>query len=313
MIRIAIANVKKYKIIYTPNKLIMKPNLVKIHNGAESGEMKHFSQIIPLSKGNSLITFFEKYAEFKDYNYASALKWLKKWETNDINIEDITEEWALGFKRFLLINMSNNTASLYFAKLRCILNVAVRRGIIGINPLLYVKIPRRQPVVQRMTKKEITRLYSLKYEGTKGEVLKAFILGFETGLSLCDILRLDETNIRDGYIKIARKKTGIIVENKLTDKAIEILKEGIPKIPGTREGVYYHLKPILAEVGYKIRGKAFHLARHEFAVDMLGAGVQIPIVQELMGHSSPLTTMIYAKPTQEMKDKAMDKLNEINR
>mgnify|MGYP001576497316 FL=1 len=42
-----------------------------------------------------------------------------------------------------------------------------------------------------------------------------------------------------------------------------------------------------------------HLFRHSFATHSLNAGMSLPILQKIMGHSDPGTTMVYAELSDE--------------
>ena len=63
----------------------------------------------------------------------------------------------------------------------------------------------------------------------------------------------------------------------------------------------------------KIR-PAFRLydLRHTFGSRMAMAGVDLPTLKELMGHSTITTTMRYIHPTPEHKRAAVDKLERFN-
>lgn len=53
----------------------------------------------------------------------------------------------------------------------------------------------------------------------------------------------------------------------------------------------------------------FHVARHTFAVQGLEAGIDIAVLQKLLGHTLLSTTMIYAKVSKNLLQQAADKLN----
>jgi integrase len=68
--------------------------------------------------------------------------------------------------------------------------------------------------------------------------------------------------------------------------------------------------PLLQAAG--IRAIRFHDLRHTFGSRSAMAGVDLPTLKELMGHSDISTTMRYIHPTPEHKVEALKKLEKFN-
>jgi len=55
-----------------------------------------------------------------------------------------------------------------------------------------------------------------------------------------------------------------------------------------------------------IKASGVHVLRHTAAKSLVNAGVSIVVVQSILGHSSLNTTAIYANPTQQILEDALD-------
>lgn len=143
-------------------------------------------------------------------------------------------------------------------------------------------------------------------------ILQRYLFSCFTGLRISDIEAITSENLIDGMLVFKSHKSGKFQKIKLNDTA-----KGLIELPHvfngkafTRQHINKELKLIAKACGIKKR-VYFHSARHTFATNFLIAGGQIQNLQQLLGHSTIETTMVYvhaAESIQNEEIKLMDNL-----
>lgn len=264
-------------------------------------------------KKSDFITFFENMSKTRHHNWKATLRILKEFNPGKLPFGAVDRRFIERFRDHLVSKYSPNTGSVYLTLIKVALNKAVRDEIIDKNPGAQISIAKQETQMAFLTKDEVMAL--MDTDCRHKEVKRAFLFSCFTGLRLSDIEALRWSDIRDGKLFIRQRKTDDIVVNKLPDPALEILGELRPS------GLVFNLPARMTisntlEAWTKKAGITkhirFHSSRHTFAILQLQEGeAELYTVSKLLGHKSIATTQAYARITDRMKDKAMDKMSEI--
>lgn len=213
-------------------------------------------------------------------------------------------------------NKANSSILRSVSSLRKFFQYLAQEKIIEKDPMLLIDTPKKkQHLPQVLTKEEVEKL--LRSPNT-GQVLglrdRAMLeLMYATGLRISEIinLKLEDLHLTMGTLQTLGKghKERIV---PVGDEAIKwvnrYLEEARPKLLKqkrsnylflnfhgnnlTRQGVWKNLKAEVRKAGIQ-KNITPHTLRHSFATHILENGVDLRIVQELLGHADISTTQIY--------------------
>lgn len=154
----------------------------------------------------------------------------------------------------------------------------------------------------------------------------AFVLCMtRAGLRVSEACKLRWRDIEDGRIKVEQGKGGkdrVIPMHARLSTALESLRlllgkrseEGyifVGRTHGSRltvRGAEYVFAELCRAAGLPAEKAHPHAGRHGFAVSLLEGGVDVRRIQQLLGHSSLATTMVYLDLTAEHLRSAIDTL-----
>jgi integrase len=209
------------------------------------------------------------------------------------------------------------------AALRFMLNFAMRLGYITRNPVTGVRFLPEGPGCMRI----ICHEEQLKYLAAASPLLQdVATIMLETGMRPEEVFTIRKENVHviKRYLFVPSGKTRFARRNvPLTDATVGILKARIAKAKGpfvfahrrdpNRPLTTIHKAHLDGLRTSKIK-PTFRLydLRHTFGSRSAMAGVDLPTLKELMGHSNVSTTMRYVHPTPEHKTEAVRKLEKFN-
>lgn len=231
----------------------------------------------------------------------------------------LTSEQIRAYLLFLLQQrkLAATTVNLHMAAFRTFFNI-MAPGSKVMAGFTHVKLPHRVPMV--LSRQEVDRLIaaapSLKH--------KAILMTlYSAGLRLMECVTLkfrhiesDRMKVRvelgkgqcDRYTILAQRTLDTLRQYFLQYRPKEWLFEGHG---GKHLGARMVGKIVTDAAQAAGLGKRVHphTLRHCFATHLLEAGVALPVIQKLLGHTSIKTTMIYLHVGQPMIDKIMSPID----
>ena len=199
----------------------------------------------------------------------------------------------------------------------------VDEGILPSNPAKGIKLIQSNEVTKQiLTPKEIQKLALTSC--LNNEVKRAFLFSCFCGLRWCDIYKLQYKDIdfQAKRITIIQQKVqshsrNAILHLNLSSTAIKLLLK--------EEETYSNKVFNLPSYSYSTRilnhwvkssgihkHITFHCARHSFITNIMAQGANIKTAASLAGHSTTRHTEKYIHIIDELKQKAVDSLPEIN-
>ncbi|WP_461864304.1 site-specific tyrosine recombinase/integron integrase [Thermococcus sp.] len=188
------------------------------------------------------------------------------------------------------------------------------------------KVPRSLP--KALTKEEVRKLLSVISPLRKRDRLIVLLL-YGTGLRVSELCNLKIKDIDfDRGIAVVRGGKG--AKDRMVPIPEPIIREIREYLAARKDGseyllveekrdnkdkispktVWYLLNRYGKKAGVKVTP---HMLRHSFATHMLENGVDIRVIQEILGHSNLSTTQIYTKVTVEHLKRAQEKAKLIER
>lgn len=208
-------------------------------------------------------------------------------------------EWRAG------LQLMPNTVVMYVSAARGFYKWACRSGRIRRDPAWAIPVPPKRPGLPRPI---ADRLLVRAIDSAPAYIRIWLVLAAYVGLRCCEIAWLDRADILDDLdepVMVIRGKGGKVRVVDLSPyvlaelRAADLPKAG-PAFP-RRDGNRGHNTPnlistvanrYLHSLGIK---ETMHQLRHRFGTAAWQATLDMRLVQELLGHSSPATTAVYTQ------------------
>ncbi len=212
-------------------------------------------------------------------------------------------------------SVAPGTINRELACLKHMFTMAIKWGKAGSNPVKEVKLFKEERGRLRvLLKEEEERLL----HASSPHLRPILITALNTGMRRGEILNLawDNVDLTNKFIIVEKTKSGekrTIPMNKLLTATLKCVRsnssDGYVFCKADRSPYGDVKTAFLAALRRSgIKPCRFHDLRHTFASRLVMNGVDLVTVKELLGHSSIQTTMIYAHPSPEHKQRAVQSL-----
>ncbi len=228
------------------------------------------------------------------------IKWLE--------IEDIIfDKYCLSKYLVQLAKLGKKNATVIrnLSSLKSFFNYLKINNIINFDPNEFIQTPRKIRKLPNVLSQDEIDLFFLSCKNPLDTAVIELLYG--TGLRVSELVNLkyDYLDLKHGIIKCLGKgsKERVVPIGKHAIKAIKLYLKEFPsnhreyvfeinQKPLTRIFVWKLTKRILNQTGLS-KNISPHTLRHSFATHLLENGADLRCVQELLGHTSVITTQLY--------------------
>lgn len=292
-----------------------------------------------VSKLNESYTLFNFTQSYKEYVSSSlsekylksvnqSFKHLLKYFGEEKNIADISVKEAEEFKMYL-VKLAPRGHLVYLRTIKSSFNRAIEWEYIQNNPFNRIRIRNAQ-----LNKPIFLSLDELKVilDNTESEFMKnVFTFGFYSGCRVGEIANLKWSNIDfenevitigdNTFTTKGRKQRVIPMIPQLKKVLTDLYKnrnENHQFVFSKETGYHYCSEYFSKKFKVSLRKAGmddsivFHTLRHSFGSNLANEGVPLNVVQELMGHTSPLVTARYMHTNLSNLKRGMEVFNNLN-
>jgi integrase len=260
-------------------------------------------------------------------HYSSMLKYLKRFAGEKLKFRSISENFAQGFRDFLLTThtlrtnyqtLDQNSASSYFEKFHTMIQKACQEKYLQSNPIQKgSRITNIETMRHYLTEEEIK---ILKQTPTDDDIVRrASFFAILTGLRFGAIQSLKwkhieySKDLQSWYVYFIDPKPNRPLKHFITKQAVDMVGPKREDEQYVFPGLNYNrtrrkLTEWFQQAGLK-KKITFHCFRHTYATQLVSKGEDIYVISKMLNHKNVKTTQIYSKMPDRNKVMAANRLS----
>ncbi len=268
-------------------------------------ELAEYRSFLTLEKRiahNSVLAYLSDIREFFDF---LATTNTSAPEASSAQIEEY-------FRSLTPRDLTTTSRARKISSIRSYYNYLIIRDRIEHSPVQNIESPKIQrKIPDTLSHSEIKRLYEAASQSSKKSQLRDFAIIdmlYSTGIRVSELVSITYNDIfaQDGYIRVRGKgnKERLVPIGEQTLYSIEQYRQSLSNEasstlflnnrnrPLSREMIFMIIKRLALEAGIT-KNISPHTLRHTYATELVTAGIDIRLVQDILGHDSITTTEIY--------------------
>lgn len=278
-------------------------------------ELKRYLQFVKLEKGLS---------ENSVISYQNDLQRYLKFLARDLKIKDLGGVALRHIENYLeelsAMDLSTGSVARNISSIRSFHEFAVVEKLVEANPAELIELPKKaQKLPEVLNPAEVSKILDIPNRETDAGIRNAAILEtlYATGMRVSELINLELDNLifEIGFIRVIGKgnKERLVPVGEMAQSALEHYIEIVrPKFQSDKNPQKAKNKIFLSQRGNPLSRMSIwnivtdaaeragieknvypHIFRHSFATHLLEGGADLRAVQEMLGHSSIITTEIY--------------------
>jgi integrase/recombinase XerD len=247
----------------------------------------------------------EAFLEYISVTKALSKKSVEAYRSDLLQLEELSGESLIRLDSFKLLQLLSNypnkrTLNRKFSSVNAFFDFCYKQEFSEkTDKLKFAKIPKLLPkfLSYEQVKSGLALIDTSTWIGLRDYALILFL--YASGARISECLEVTLVDIEGEWLKIRHAKGEKERVVPLAKVAIEAMQRYLSLSPFEKDFVWvnYQGNKLSRISAYKITQKYLgvspHVLRHSYATALITGGADLRVVQELLGHSSLLTTQIY--------------------